>query len=430
VEERASVIASRNLFDDLREQLSETIRRAADGFHDELREQLHRLGHEVLVEGISRAARTLRDQDRDAHAAPPAKPARPKPSPAAASDASLRASAPAAASAAPITLEQATTALMADLERPPLVAVRVVGCESTAKTPCTGTATERPCPNGCGWTVNLCERHGAGQSFGGRVAGHLRQCRRAMRHRPQAPPEELEEDEAEVGAPLEPLHLERSPVPLPAVSNHPSPSNGVAPATVLSSQGPMTVVKCALYRDDGMACGELVAHQDLKPHLRAHGMSSHAPEIHFVPSDWPLPTRRRSRPLTYRPGRRLPVLTDEDVADLPKRPKTRAECANVPRPCVFVSCRFSLWCEVKPNGGILLNHPHLEEPGLMPPSASCALDIADACEGVGLTLEETGMLLGITRERARQLELNAKVKLRGAWPEDEPGSILLNGEDE
>jgi hypothetical protein len=81
------------------------------------------------------------------------------------------------------------------------------------------------------------------------------------------------------------------------------------------------------------------------------------------------------------------------------RPRTRDECREGPRPCLHVSCRFHLYLDVnEATGSIKINHPGLE-PWEM--TETCALDIA---ERGGLTHEEIGHLLNVTRERARQLE--------------------------
>lgn len=97
----------------------------------------------------------------------------------------------------------------------------------------------------------------------------------------------------------------------------------------------------------------------------------------------------------------------EDRSDLPLLPLTRADCADVPRPCPFVTCRWHLYLDVNAgSGNITLNFPDLEVDELQ---HSCCLDVAD--EG-GVTLEQAGAALNITRERARQLEASALVKLR------------------
>lgn len=89
------------------------------------------------------------------------------------------------------------------------------------------------------------------------------------------------------------------------------------------------------------------------------------------------------------------------------RPQTRADCRDGPRPCLFVSCRFHLYLDVNERtGSIKLNFPELEPWELVD---SCALDTA---ERGGMTLEQIGQLLNVTRERARQMEQSGLKKLR------------------
>lgn len=100
-----------------------------------------------------------------------------------------------------------------------------------------------------------------------------------------------------------------------------------------------------------------------------------------------------------------------DGDDLPPRPRTRAECAVVPRPCPFVSCAHHLYLDVTARtGAIKLNFPDID-PEELPPNRSCALDVAE--EG-GVTLEETGAIMNITRERIRQIEVKALAKMQAA----------------
>lgn len=87
-----------------------------------------------------------------------------------------------------------------------------------------------------------------------------------------------------------------------------------------------------------------------------------------------------------------------------ERPRTRAECPPV-RPCPHAGCRYHLGYEVKASGSIVELHPGVEIWDL---SHSCALD--EAAQG-GLTLEEVGERLNITRERTRQIEVVAIAKL-------------------
>ena len=89
------------------------------------------------------------------------------------------------------------------------------------------------------------------------------------------------------------------------------------------------------------------------------------------------------------------------------KPRTRIECRNVERPCPFVSCRWHLYLDVNPTtGSIKLNFPDLEVWEL---AESCALDVADRG---GTTLEDTGELMNLTRERIRQVELRGLEKMR------------------
>lgn len=137
-----------------------------------------------------------------------------------------------------------------------------------------------------------------------------------------------------------------------------------------------------------------------------------------------------------------------------ERPRTRGDCEGRPRPCPWVGCRHNLLIDVTPAGSIVLNAgrrtrlsltprndgkvrrrtlnvtrrtgvlrpkagpmrvqefadlvvAELEAPG----RASCVLDVAEE-NCIGMTLEATGDVLAITRERARQLEEDIMAKLR------------------
>jgi hypothetical protein len=88
------------------------------------------------------------------------------------------------------------------------------------------------------------------------------------------------------------------------------------------------------------------------------------------------------------------------------KPRTRAECAEGPRPCPFVSCEYHLFVDVSPRtGAIKLNFPDLEVWEL---TESCSLDVADRG---GTTLEDVGAIMNLTRERIRQVEVKALAKL-------------------
>jgi DNA-directed RNA polymerase specialized sigma24 family protein len=99
-----------------------------------------------------------------------------------------------------------------------------------------------------------------------------------------------------------------------------------------------------------------------------------------------------------------------DELDYPadvERPRTRGDCQDMPRPCPFVSCSHHLYLDVNPDSGaIKLNFPHLEVDQM---AASCSLDVADRG---GITLEEVGAILNLTRERIRQVEVRGLEKIR------------------
>jgi hypothetical protein len=107
------------------------------------------------------------------------------------------------------------------------------------------------------------------------------------------------------------------------------------------------------------------------------------------------------------------------------RPQTRAECRGEARPCPWVACKFHLYLDVNPEtGSIKLNFPDLE-PWELP--HTCALDVA---ERGGITLEEVGEIMNLTRERIRQVEVRGLIKLKMASPTpDELGARLLAGDD-
>jgi hypothetical protein len=90
------------------------------------------------------------------------------------------------------------------------------------------------------------------------------------------------------------------------------------------------------------------------------------------------------------------------------RPMSRGECADMERPCPFVSCKYHLYIDVHPvRGSIKINFPDVE---VWEMSDTCALDIADRG---GITLEEVGEIMNLTRERVRQLETQGLSRLQG-----------------
>lgn len=88
------------------------------------------------------------------------------------------------------------------------------------------------------------------------------------------------------------------------------------------------------------------------------------------------------------------------------KPKDRSECRNMERPCPYVSCKFHLYIDVHPvRGSIKLNFPDIE---VWEMTETCSLDVA---ERGGITLEEVGEIMNLTRERVRQVETTGLTKL-------------------
>jgi len=107
------------------------------------------------------------------------------------------------------------------------------------------------------------------------------------------------------------------------------------------------------------------------------------------------------------------------------RPRTREECRGEARPCPWVACKHHLYLDINPEtGSIKINFPDLEPWEL---SHTCALDVA---ERGGITLEEVGEIMNLTRERIRQVEVRGLLKLKMASPSpDELGAGLLKPDE-
>lgn len=105
-----------------------------------------------------------------------------------------------------------------------------------------------------------------------------------------------------------------------------------------------------------------------------------------------------------------------------QRPRTRGECLDGERPCPWVGCRWHLALDVGERAGTLHSYTRHSLPirgttaedfewwsdvlvaRVEHASETCALDVADSG---GVTLQRVATLLGVTRERVRQIEAKA-----------------------
>lgn len=109
----------------------------------------------------------------------------------------------------------------------------------------------------------------------------------------------------------------------------------------------------------------------------------------------------------------LPIEHDPDEQKIlqllqPTRPPNRSVCEQGVRPCPYVSCRYHLYLDVRGDGVLRVNFPDREADELL---ASCALDMS---EDGPRTLDQVAALMGMSKERARQLESSAMEKIRKA----------------
>jgi hypothetical protein len=132
-------------------------------------------------------------------------------------------------------------------------------------------------------------------------------------------------------------------------------------------------------------------------------------------------TSRRSgivRAITLNPRRAAMGTLDAGAAAYPEdtsrhRPRTYADCQRRglgdTKPCPYASCKHHLAVDVDPDRGSLkLNFPDREAHEA---PSTCALRNA---ERGGMTLDDVGAAMNLTRERVRQLEVDALAKLARA----------------
>lgn len=122
-----------------------------------------------------------------------------------------------------------------------------------------------------------------------------------------------------------------------------------------------------------------------------------APRLARAPRGRHSSRRHSPRPKVIAPLVLARLVRSEHVPRmLPPRPRSLAECP-CSRPCPWVGCQYHLYLDVTEHGSIRFNFPDLE-PWELP--VSCAFDLARLG---GLTLDEVGIAMNITRERVRQL---------------------------
>jgi hypothetical protein len=128
-------------------------------------------------------------------------------------------------------------------------------------------------------------------------------------------------------------------------------------------------------------------------------------------------TRARTLSMRRQSKRELEELRTKYPGPKTGLPTSRGECEGHEGPCPLVSCRWNLYLDVNPrNGNIKLNFPDKEVWELR---QTCALDVADRN---GVTLEELGALVNLTRERVRQLETQALASLAA---DTSPAAVAL-----
>jgi hypothetical protein len=109
------------------------------------------------------------------------------------------------------------------------------------------------------------------------------------------------------------------------------------------------------------------------------------------------PERRLPREHTDWVKHHLPIA--RPATDWIERPVTRGECVDGPRPCPWAGCAFHLLLEVDAETGNL--HFPFGDLDLDELPETCLLDVADRG---GVTLQEVGVALNVSRERVRQIE--------------------------
>ena len=129
----------------------------------------------------------------------------------------------------------------------------------------------------------------------------------------------------------------------------------------------------------------------------------------------------RARTVSIKRMRTSQLRADEaETIEHTERPRTWGECleralGTASRPCGYLRCKHNLLVDVDGRtGSYKVTWPHLasgsygDEYGAYP-QHTCALRVA---EQGGLTLDEIGSVMNLTRERVRQIETKALYALR------------------
>lgn len=124
---------------------------------------------------------------------------------------------------------------------------------------------------------------------------------------------------------------------------------------------------------------------------------------------------RGDRPLTDAELRRADQV-------LSRQPRNRVECPPADVPCPFVACRYHVWTSTTLRQGVVVDVQVGRGWGDV--KHTCALVLA---EQGPRTMDQVGKILGVSRERVRQLEAGAIQFLR----RERPGALHdLSGSDD
>jgi hypothetical protein len=129
----------------------------------------------------------------------------------------------------------------------------------------------------------------------------------------------------------------------------------------------------------------------------------------------------RARTVSIKRMRTSQLRADEaETIEHTERPRTWGECleralGTASRPCGYLRCKHNLLLDVSDEtGSYKVTWPHLasghygDEYDALP-QHTCALRVA---EQGGMTLDEIGEMMNLTRERVRQIETKALLRLR------------------